>query len=379
MSRLIQLDIIRGAAILGIVLMNVYAFAYPPDYSHSLIWREGSISLTDTVLYNLQTLFITGRFLTLFNLLFGVSLLLVQRKYGQHYLQHRLYWLAFFGLLHGVLLWSGDILLWYALTGLIVVQRGYLQLSSAELWRKAIVFFAIGLIFPLVYLLTHWLTQAGPYLPLDAEHLAAQQQLWTGAYLAQVADNLLYNVDMLLAYALSLFWLSAALMMFGMALYKAEWFTYGYSSTKTWSLFLLGLTISFITVLLDHNTGYGYDLNTALPWQDIVSLLMALAFASALIHWRNCIGLQRWLVPCGRMAFTLYISQTIAMVLLFRVIKPEWFASLERLPLLGIALLLIGLQLLCCRWYLHHFSQGPLEWLWRKLSNRSAGAVFPPG
>lgn len=372
MQRLPQLDIIRGFAVLGILLMNIFAFAYPIDYAHSLIWHEAGVSLLDTCLYNLQTLLLSGRFLTLFNLLFGVSIWLIFHKYGAAYLQRRLYWLGLFGVLHGVLLWSGDILLWYALAGLIVLQRGYLQLNSGALWRKAVRFFAYGLIVPLLYAVYLLFVQAEPVAALTAEAVKAEQQFWTGPYFAQVIRHLLYGVLMLVAFTVSVYWLIAAIILFGVSLYKSTWFETGYNTVTTKILFWLAFAISSFTVLLDHVTGYGYGLNTALPWEQIAMLLMALSFASILISWRENSWLQLWLAPCGRMAFTLCISQTLLMVLLFRVIRPDWFASLDRAALLGIAISMIVLQLLFCRWYFSNFNQGPLEWCWRTLSKKPA-------
>lgn len=368
-TRLIQLDIIRGVAILGILLVNIFAFANPPDYSHSLIWQQ-SISPMDTALFNVQTMLFSGRFLSLFNLLFGVSLLLIVDKYGERYLTRRLHWLAIFGLLHISFIWFGDILLWYALTGLLVLKWGYHKLDSAALWRKGAILFAVGLIIPLIYSLYLLLAALPPQQPLDADALLAQQQLWTGPYLTQLTELLWLNLFMLTGFVLSLFWLMAALMLFGMALYKSGWFAAGYSGNRTKLLMLASLFISGCTAVLNHLTGYGYDLGIVLPWEQISALLMALAFASALIHARHNHWLQQWLAPCGRMAFTLYLSQSLLMVLLFKVLKPDWFASLDRLSLLGIAVATIILQLLFCRWYLQHYSQGPLEWLWRRLSKQ---------
>lgn len=111
MQRMQQLDIIRGLAVLALLLMNIFAFALPPDYAHSLQWTEIAPSSTDTVLYNIQTLFIKGRFISLFSILFGVGLYLIAEKYGVDYLKRRLYWLVLLGLIHGWLIWFGDILL----------------------------------------------------------------------------------------------------------------------------------------------------------------------------------------------------------------------------------------------------------------------------
>ncbi len=375
MQRLPQLDIIRGFAISGILLMNIFAFAYPLDYAHNLFWHSTDVSVLDISLYNLQTLLFSGRFLMLFNLLFGVSMLLIFQKYGKDYLQRRLYWLSLFGVAHGILLWSGDILLWYALTGLIVLKRGYLQLESGELWRKAIRLFAIGLIIPLLYAIYLFFAQDKPAEPLTAEIWAAHQQLWTGPYSAQVTQQLQFALSMLLMFVLSLYWMIAGVILLGASLLKSGWFEAGYSPSTTKILFWLALVISIVTVLCDHATGYVYGLNIGLPWVYIAMTIMALAFASILIHNSKNNWLQRWLAPCGRMAFTLYISQTLLLVLLFRVIQPDWFANLNRTTLQGIAIGTIMLQLLVCRWYFNYFTQGPLEWLWRKLSKKPAAIL----
>lgn len=372
-QRLVQLDINRGLAILGILLVNIFAFANPPDYSHSLIWQQ-SVSTLDVFLFNVQTILFSGRFLTLFNLLFGVSLLLIIQKYGEDYLNRRLQWLAVFGLIHISFIWFGDILLWYALTGLLVVKQGYHKLDCAALWRKGARLFAVSLILPAIFSVYLLLDAPPPQQPLPTEELLAQQQLWTGPYLKQLLELLGHNLFMLAGFVLTLYWLMAALMLFGMALHKGGWFSQGYSPRKTLLLLLTSLFISGTTAVLDHLTGYGYDLGISLPWEQISALLMALAFASLLINARQkpevYYWLQRWLAPCGRMAFTLYLSQSLLMVLLFKVLKPDWFASLDRAALLGIAIATIVLQLLFCRWYLQHFNQGPLEWIWRRLSKK---------
>lgn len=374
MQRIVALDVIRGFAILGILLLNIYSFSRPADYSHSLLWTEAGYSALDEALYGIQTLFFTGRFLTIFNVLFGVSLLLIADKYGAAYLQRRLWWLAAFGLLHGALVWEGDILLWYALSALVVLKQGYLSLDSAQLWRKGMLFFVIGLLFPaaisgLVFL------DAEPLYLLTAEDLDAERLQWSGSYLDRILLMAESNGVMLFGFVLSMFWSTAGLMLLGAALYRQHWFATGYSVARSLLLFVAALTISSITLYLDHATGYQYELAPFLPWELVAALLMALAYASLLIRFCNTAKIGAWLAPCGRMAFTLYLTQSFVMVWLFRIAKPDWFASLDRLSTLAIALLAIAIQLLVCRFYLQYFSQGPFEWLWRRLSGKPQVSV----
>lgn len=371
MQRMQQLDIIRGLAVLALLLMNIFAFALPPDYAHSLQWTEIAPSSTDTVLYNIQTLFIKGRFISLFSILFGVGLYLIAEKYGVDYLKRRLYWLVLLGLIHGWLIWFGDILLWYALTGLFVLRSGYFQLTAAELWRKAIRFFCIGMIIPVIgsLMLLFGIDFASNELA-NAEAVAHHIALWTGPYSAQVIENLQLSFIMTFAFVLCLMWYTAALMLLGIALYKTNWFKVGYTTKQTLMLFWGSFMLSATVVLLDHLSDYKYSLAGVLPWAYLAEVIMALSFASLLIKFRHLPWLQQWLAPCGRLALTLYLSQTLVMVLLFRVIKPEWFATLDRLQLLSIAIIMIGAQLLFSQLYTRYFQQGPMEWLWRRLSKR---------
>lgn len=367
LQRLAQLDIIRGVAILGILLINIYAFAMPPLQAHQLYWHEGGFSALDEGLFAGYQLLIQGRFITLFTLLFGVSLLLLHERYGLSYLRRRLRWLAVFGLLHGCFIWFGDILLWYALTGLFILRRGYLALDSKQLYRKALLFFLVGQILSLVttvIVLSHGSYDAGI---LSAEQVMAEQSLWTGSYLAQVTAMLQLTINMFFGFLLSQLWYTAGIMLLGVALYKSDWFHRGYNSKLTTGLFVLALLLSAAVQIADSVTHYQMALNIVLPIGAVAALLMALAYASWLIRSDNTI-LAAWLIPCGRLSLTLYLGQSIVMVLLFRVIKPEWFASLDRAILLLIACSAIVIQLLLCRGYFRYFNQGPMEYLWRKLS-----------
>lgn len=371
MPRMQQLDMIRGLAVLALILINVFAFALPPDYSHSLLGLTTNPSSIDILLYNIQTLFIKGRFITLFSLLFGVSLYLIINKYGAAYLKRRLYWLLLLGLLHGWLVWFGDILLWYALTGLFVLKLGYLQLNASQLWRKAALFFGIGQILPAVMSATYLFSDVATDIKsIDAQALAQQIAIWTGPYLPQLWENLSLSFFMAIAFVFCLLWQASALMLIGIALYKTNWFELGYTTKHTTQLFSGALLLSGTVVWLDNITSYKLDLSTLLPWAYVAELMMALSFASLIIKYRQQAWLQQWLAPCGRLALTLYLSQTLVMVLLFRVLKPEWFGSLDRLQLLSIALILIAAQLLFSQFYSRYYQQGPMEWLWRKLSKR---------
>ena len=125
-ERIFNLDMLRGLAVLGILAVNCLAFAWPGEI---ISMREAMPFVVDganeTALW-VERVFFEGKWRTLFSMLFGVSIFLVggersNEERGAH-LQRRLLWLLAFGLAHGVLIWSGDILLHYAYCGFIMMM-----------------------------------------------------------------------------------------------------------------------------------------------------------------------------------------------------------------------------------------------------------------
>ena len=123
-ERIASLDVLRGVAILGILVMNIYAFAMPfPAYSNPLLMGG-----TDTL--NIGTWFFTHilfdqKFMSIFAMLFGAGIILMTgraeakgAKYGRIFYRRQL-WLVVLGALHAYLFWFGDILFLYAVVGML--------------------------------------------------------------------------------------------------------------------------------------------------------------------------------------------------------------------------------------------------------------------
>lgn len=117
MERNVTLDFVRGVAILGILLLNISAFGLPKAAYLNPAW-SGSASLSDAWTWALLDLLAQVKFLALFALLFGAGLQLLLPR-GKRWIQSRLTLLALLGFIHGLFFWDGDILLAYALVGLV--------------------------------------------------------------------------------------------------------------------------------------------------------------------------------------------------------------------------------------------------------------------
>ncbi len=126
-ERIVTLDFIRGIAVLGILFPNIVAYAHP---ILAYFWPPqlpGGATAFDEATWLFQLVLIDGKFRGLFTLLFGAGMMLfierVWARGGTRRLQaRRLFWLALFGLAHFYLLWTGDILFLYAISGLLALS-----------------------------------------------------------------------------------------------------------------------------------------------------------------------------------------------------------------------------------------------------------------
>ena len=122
--RIVTLDIVRGVAVMGILAMNVVAFAMPAAaYINPLAY--GADSATDFGVYAFNFVAVDGKMRGLFTFLFGASMLLVAERAEAAgdspaaVTYRRLAWLLLFGMLHFYLIWFGDILFGYAVIGMV--------------------------------------------------------------------------------------------------------------------------------------------------------------------------------------------------------------------------------------------------------------------
>lgn len=379
-DRILQLDMLRGWAVLGILAVNAMAFAWPVTALMSpgdVFGHTGSNAWGDWV----TEVFFQDKFRTLFTLLFGASIFLVGGEREDEgrgkLLRSRLFWLAVVGILHGAAIWYGDILLHYAVCGLIVLL---MRSWSARrlLWVGggiSVLWMVIATVAPLV------LGGLGPEfsakMAANAPQVTMEQlNAAVAAYKAGGGAPWIENLKawgLTAALSLALIPVTVPLMLLGLGLFKSGFFS-GRAPTL-----LYGLVVIAGAAVLAVDGGAsapGRDA-ASLPIAGLneaaggLSLLVSLAYVSMLLLMtRFGLGiLTGRLAPVGRMAFTNYLTQSLIMASLFYLPwGPQWMGTMGPAGLWPIVGGIWALQLVWSPLWLSVFTMGPLEWLWRCLT-----------
>lgn len=385
-ERIQSLDVMRGFAVLGILAVNAMYFAAPWQAALNPGLEPWAVNDENLWAWFVMHVFFEFKCITLFSILFGASIYLVggERSDAERgvVLRRRLLWLLLFGLIHGVLIWSGDVLLTYALTGLLVML--------ARSWR-ARTLLIVGVVLLVVSLgLMGLFGLFIDYIP--AGKLAEiEAQIWRlpdeevariiAAYQGGIASATLENINawtQFLASGLPVMLVrTAGVMMIGMALFK-----WGFLSARApvwvYLLFLALGACAFAAIgaqaLIDYRGGFDFVHMQSvgiLPnaWLAIFGSLFYASLFALLVKLGALKPLTGVLSAVGRMAFTNYITQSLIMTTLF------WggrgfglFGEFSREQLWGVVAAIWTLQLIWSPLWLTRFEMGPLEWMWRRLS-----------
>lgn len=353
-----NLDFVRGIAVLGLMYMNAYSFG---------IFEFGYVPLTlppvsDSIIEYLSLIFIEGRFRSLFSLLFGVGLYIQWQRYkSTTQLKRRLYWLMFFGLAHGFLLWAGDILFLYGVAGWFILR--YLDSDNERLLQRGTGFILLsGITTVLVmYSAPEQIIRRDSAAFLELYHHSAND------YSAYFINNLLMNALMLFMMPIITLWMTAGLMLLGIYLHKQQLFIAGLTTRQLLLVFASALMLTSLRIVVQpYHSGVLYAL------QEPLTIVAALFTAVIYIHFavlacNNRASTGRVIQQAGRLAFSLYIGQTLMQLLLFKILFVHWVLEFNRIDYWLVATLLVIIQLLLSTLYSRFFQHGPLEYMWRNL------------
>lgn len=365
-----SIDVIRGIAILGILFMNI---PFHANMSLGYVPFDPMLA-SDKIMQLFYSIFADGRFRTLFCLLFGVGLA-IQYDSCQCkglditiFFKSRLNWLLLFGFLHGVFVFGGDILMFYSVVGLLLIKG--LPLDNDALLRKARKFIAIGCALILMFAIA-MLFDTSEMVVRDSEAYLEAIELWQGNYGYQTLINAGFSIGLLILSPLFILWQALGLMYLGVYLYRTDFFTQGFSSS-TFNKVLACAVVSTILcvspqLLMDDLSGEAIPLYSSLS-----AIFVGLIYAHFIVKLCQSTGaISKALANTGRMAFSLYLLQSVVMAILLRWLMPSFSLTATQFDYFVIASIYTVIQIVIANLYLMKFEQGPLEILWRKLYNRS--------
>jgi uncharacterized protein len=384
------LDVLRGFALSGICLANAGYF------SLFIFQKPEQLALLPTAqadcwLKYFHYAFIDGKFYSLFSLLFGIGFAIIfyhkngATKKGLFFFYRRLFFLMLFGLAHCFLLWDGDILFFYALSGALLPL--FRNCSSKMLITLSVVLIFSPLLFDIIKVVSDgkWNISQLFYT------LATGQDKKIGVS----EDNLSTWLITHDSYKDVLSWNRSGF------LWSWQLRLDSNRVPKILAMFLLGLSIGRTKIYeqLKENTellrkvqlwclcvgipaGIAYAFFQAdekvLPapaglWDTIFYALnvapLSIGYATTIALWYNkkVQGFQ-WLQPVGRMALTNYIAQTIFGIAIYYGIGFGFGSNIGPAYFMPIALCIFAVQVLYSRLWMRYFNYGPLEWLWRQLT-----------
>lgn len=377
MERNVTLDFVRGVAILGILLLNISAFGLPKAAYLNPAW-SGSASLSDAWTWALLDLLAQVKFLTLFALLFGAGLQLLLPR-GKRWIQSRLTLLALLGFIHGLFFWDGDILLAYALVGLVSWRMVREAHHVKSLFNTGVVLYLTG-IAVLVLLGMISGTAANRSWAPDAANLQYEQYWKLHGGMEAVSNRADMLSDNLLALGAQYGWQLAGMVLMGAALMRSGWLKGQFSLRhyrRTGALLVAaGMAVNLPAIFAQWYLAWDYRWCAFLLQapRELSAPLQAIGYAA--LAWGYWPQLCRFrlvgAIACvGRMALTNYLLQTLICTTLFYHLG--LFMRFDRLQLLAFVPPIWAVNLLVSSLWLRRFRQGPVEWLWRQLTLRASG------
>ncbi|MBN9661018.1 MAG: DUF418 domain-containing protein [Acidobacteria bacterium] len=342
-ERIVEIDTLRGAALGGVLLVNLVSGFRVPLSAH-ILGQDEPLGPAGSVLLALMDSLLEFKAFTLFSFLFGVGIAIQSERAGQDqrtpFLLRRFGALLVLGLVHLFLIWNGDILALYGVCGLLIVPL--LRLPAHTLAALGLI--AIGA----QYLVS---------LPVPFPDNAALLALSSGAvhaYRSGGWQELLafrWHETQLLILPLLLLSMprTFGLMLWGVAAWRLGLFENNRRLLR-WILFL-GLAAGITAAILRSG--------------QVAIIPLAFAYGAAILLWKPH---APWLAAAGRTALTNYLAQSVVFAFVFYGYGLALFSTLGVGVTMAGGIVFYCLQLGFSAWWLRRFHFGPLEWLWRCIS-----------
>ncbi len=382
-ERIQFIDVLRGMALFGILAANMRSFVAPLDaYDDIQILFH---SRADILGQFLVDFLFQGKFISIFSFLFGMGFAIQLSRAearGAKFLSfypRRLLALALFGVIHGILIWAGDILLTYSISGAILLLFRNRQQKTLLWWAGSLLSLPIvvGSSFIAIYYTRfrpHWMNSK----PTDVAKLYSIIHIYAHGTVRQIlAQNWVEWRGFLVAQIFSIY--AVGLFLLGMWVWRAgivqhlEDYRPVFKRVCAWCL----------PIGLAFNAFYAYENATVPPDTvtfgiQVASMLhffgahiLAAGYITGLALIFLNVNLRRFVLPfaaVGRMALTDYLMQSVLCTLFFYHYTTGLYGRVGPALALVPTVVLFSAQVVFSNWWLKHYRFGPMEWLWRGLT-----------
>lgn len=392
-ERILELDIMRGFALFGILIVNMQFFGLP-FYSVIADMTPFNDPL-DRASRILIGVFFEGKFITLFSFLFGFGFWIFvsrarakERTAGPLFLR-RLFILALFGAAHAFLFWAGDILLFYALLGLIMMIFLNRTDKTLKVWIVLLPLLHILFITAFVGLFKMALNipEAAEGILAGLDEARTEMEVMAASAMEIYRTGSFAEMMEIRRQELAFAWQGFIMGGIGVFYLLAVFLTGMYAARKNWFasfpdklpalrrkapwLLLGGLACAIPAYLLMR----GADVITP-DWQMPLYLTLFIVGSPSLIsayvilllnayHRFDSSQIWVYLRDTGRMSLTVYLMQTLVMTTLFNGYGLGLYGQVPVWAMLLISIVFFAIQMVAAHWWMNRFLMGPFEWLWR--------------
>jgi uncharacterized protein len=396
-QRIELIDALRGFALFGVCLANLFVFSYW-DLPSTRTLPRFELPTDGMAQYLIHAL-VEGRFYSIFSLLFGLGFALQMQRAqarggdGLNLFKRRIRMLMLIGLAHMLLLWMGDILLFYAVMATVLLRMR--NLDDRRILRWAAIFVLTPVVLYLPVLIHTMVSLAIPFFIV----VFGMSQLY-GMDISKMQDGLfawhmsggigdwfkLTSIGVPLRFADLMF--SArpfkVLAMFLVGMYVGRhqvWASLGSHATMLRKVALWGFGVGLpasIALASMHDVDAYYKgtlhglAETALYALAVAPLALAYAATFAILWqqriWQRVLGV---FAPAGKMALSNYLGQTVLATIVFSGFGFAMAGRIGPTYLWLQAVATLTLQILVSKWWLARYRFGPMEWVWRSLTYRA--------
>ena len=372
-SRIEGIDVLRGLALFGVLAINI-VFEFRVSIFEQFLPPAGTIPAIDRALSDVLAAAIELKALALFSFLFGVGLAiqfdrLINNPRRLTLLIRRLVVLLGIGAAHLFLLWNGDILVEYAMAGLVVLPFlfGPRWLTLLVAAASLVLFLTMPLLPPVVQFPSHfWIF----------EHIAeATRAYGDGGFL----DVLAFRVREIPAFFplhVLIFPRTIALFLFGVLAWRSGILQRA-SEHKSllFSIAMGGVLFGgALTVVAQERDLFGWPslgrAHEVMVERRLGGVVLAAGYAASIVGLASVPAGQRmlaWAAPVGRMALTNYLGQSLILGWIFYGYGFGLFGKLSVSTAFTIGVVVYAMQAAISAWWLGRYRYGPVEWLWRSL------------